>query len=114
MERVFRREGVSDHGMLDYILDMWHQLNVCFRARLEFLSSLVCSQELLTARGLYERLESESTDLGDFWAATQEIYRLIEVKERKFGNFTQTETYSALEQSQELVKLRGEITLLIE
>ena len=43
VERVFREEGLSDHGMLDYILDMWQQLNVCYRARLEFLASLVCS-----------------------------------------------------------------------
>ena len=100
--------------MLDYILDMWHQLNVCYRARLEFLASLVCSQELLTARGLYGRLESESADLGDFWAATEEIYKLIGVKERKFGNFTDEATYTQLEQSQELVKLRNEIIKQIE
>lgn len=89
VEHVFRDEDLSDHGMMDYILDMWQQLNVCYRARLEFLASLVCSQELLTARGLYSRLESESADLGDFWAATCEIYKLIAVKERKFGNFTE-------------------------
>ena len=70
IDRVFQTEGLSDHGMLDYILDMWHQLNVCYRARLEFLASLVCSQELLTSKGLYARLHSESSDLADFWAGT--------------------------------------------
>ena len=109
MERLFRDNGLSDHGMLDYILDMWQQLNVCYRARLEFLSSLVCSQELLSARGLYSRLESESGDLGNFWAATSEIYKLIGIKERKFGNFTEQGTFGQLESSQELVKLRSEI-----
>ena len=63
------------------------------------MSALVCSQELLTAKGLYQRMESESSDLADFWSSTQEIYKLIAVKEKKFGNFTEAETYEALEQS---------------
>ena len=31
--------------------------------------------------------------MADFWAGTQEIYKLIGVKERKFGNFTESGTY---------------------
>ena len=114
---------MSDHGMLDYILDMWKKLSVCYKARLEFLGSLQPrvngdaseeSQNCFKAKGLYARLESESVDLGEFWNSTADIYGLISEKERRFGNLTDESRFEEREHSSELVKLRGEIMRLIE
>ena len=114
---------MSDHGMLDYVLDMWKKLSVCYKARLEFLAGLMpCvdgeasedSQNVFKAKGLYARLESESIDLGEFWNGAAEIYGLIDEKERKFGNLTDEKRFEEREHSSELVKLRGEIMRLVE
>lgn len=114
---------MSDHGMLDYILDMWKKLSVSYKARLEFLAGLLPhvdgdasedSQNGFKAKGLYARLESESADLGEFWNGVGEVYGLIDEKERKFGNLTDERRFAEREHSSELVKLRGEIMRLVE
>ena len=114
---------MSDHGMLDYVLDIWKKLSVSYSARLEFLAGLAPqldgeasedSQNCFKAKGLYARLESESGDLGEFWNSAGEIYGLISEKERKFGNLTDERRFAEREHSSELIKLRGEIMRLVE
>ena len=45
IDEIFGRAGVSDHGMLDYILELWNSLAVCFKARIEFLRGIVAEGE---------------------------------------------------------------------
>jgi hypothetical protein len=33
-------EGVSDHGMLDYLLDLWKKMAVSYKLRLELLHEM--------------------------------------------------------------------------
>ena len=86
---------------MDYILDLWNSLGVCFKARLDFMSSIINQDDEVgrKASKAYSIFERESGDLGLFWRHTKDIYDLIGQKENKYGNFThdEYETYETSE-----------------
>ena len=112
---------MSDHGMVDYVLELWDCLAVCFKARVEYLTDLVEEDsfqidgeaKIEIAQQMYTKLEHESADLGLFWKYTQPIYDLIHEKENKFGNFTMP-GYETYESSEQLAKMRKNIMTQIE
>ena len=60
IDDLFGREGLSDHGILDYVLDLWSQLEVAFPERLQFLHQL---HELQNPKRIYAVLQKRSAKL---------------------------------------------------
>ena len=109
LEYVFAQHGLSDHGMLEYLVDLWDQLMVSYQARLSYLQSL----QLREVRNIYPSLEQETCKLADFKNETQSIFKLMRKKEQLFGNFFLNK-YHEKPHTSELFSLRTEILKKIE
>ena len=105
-----RDSKLSDHGMLDYLIDLWDALFTSYQTRLSHLTSLSLKD---TARQIYMALEEETTSLSAFKSETREIYEMMHRKEEMVGNLF-TEKYHQVEHKSELFGLRAQIVKKIE
>ena len=110
IEDRLREAKVSDHGMLDYMIDLWEALFTAYQTRLSQLTILSLKD---TPRQIYLALEQETTNLSAFKSETQEIYQMIHRKEEMVGNMF-TERYHKVEHKSELFGLRAQIVKKIE
>eukprot|EP00347_Sterkiella_histriomuscorum_P024318 403331546 len=109
LEYVLAQSGMSDHGMLEYLLDLWGQCVVAYQQRLGFLQSL----QLKDAKTIYTSLEFETCQLADFKNESKHIYKLISRKEQMFGNVL-TQKYYDTQHKSELFSLRADILQKID
>jgi hypothetical protein len=84
LEQKLVSKGMSDHGMLEFLKDLWDELMVSYQARYGFLIHLADLQE---PKKVYRALETETSLLADFRNETMDLYQLIRKKESLFGNF---------------------------
>ena len=110
LEQSLVAKGMSDHGMLEFLKDLWDELMIAYQTRNTFLIQLTTYREM---NQLYRVLETETSLLADFRNETSDIYSLIRRKESLFGNFL-TLKYSQVEHKSELFALRADILKRIE
>lgn len=61
---------MSDHGMIQYLIDLWDKLYTSYQARVKFLKSLQGKE----AKPIYHLLESETALMAEYRNETLEIY----------------------------------------
>ena len=105
-----RSAHISDHGLLDYLLDLWDHIFTPFQHRLSFLTSLTLKEY---PRQIYAALDLETQAISAFKSEAFDIYALIRRKEDLVGNVL-GDRYHQVEHRSELFGLRAEIIKKIE
>ena len=80
---ILEQADMTDHGMLDYLYDMWNLLEVSYKARVEFMFSMINKSN---PTDIYATLERETSHLSEMKQATKGVVDLIRIKESKFGS----------------------------
>jgi len=78
LEQSLIAKGMSDHGMLEFLKDLWEELMVAYQTRSTFLIQLTTYTDMSQ---LYRVLETETSLLADFRNETSDLYALIRKKE---------------------------------
>ncbi len=102
MRDCFRKNNESDHGLCDFLMELWDQMHWPHRDRLEALQNYSRSSD---CKDLYRKLETATTYLAEI---VHPVFKIISLKERKFGNITQAR-FNTKEHTSEYHSLRLEI-----
>lgn len=76
----------QDHGMLEYLVNVWSLLEISYKERIETLLSIIWSDSAQTAYSLLDRLTRHFQFSKE---KLKGILELIRVKERRFGGLFQ-------------------------
>lgn len=90
VKEVARLVG-NDHGLVDYLLDLYSQLMVPYKFRLEFLRNMIGAGKASCDQGtqppkkvqnlLYQKLHDETTRLNEYRMQVQDILVFIRKRE---------------------------------
>lgn len=81
----------NDHGMIDYLADLWHQIGAPFKSRIAFLQALCTMATVAVERQMYPatkvrnlvyvKLQDETERLGRYKQDTEEVLSLMKRRE---------------------------------
>lgn len=76
----FLKANKSDHCMLDFLFELWDNLDVSYQQRYKILISLENSDKIIE---IYSRLDKETEILSRYYENSKEIFSYIKKRERK-------------------------------